>query len=109
MKKPINELDLDFDNTCSGLYVVYDITSNVDVSDVVMARNDAMAVEAFKKFVSDMKDKNKFSKFAIRNIGTYSHMSHRIIDGAEYDIVNDFEDLEGYSQEIYDYINKEEE
>lgn len=108
MKKPIEELDLDFDNTMSGLYVVYDITSNMDVSDVIMARNDAMAIEAFKKFVSDVKDKNKYSKFAIRNVGTYSHMSHRIIDSGEYDIINDNEDIEEYSQQIYEYINKEE-
>lgn len=110
MKKPVNELDLDFDNVISDLYVVYDTTTNLDVSDVVTARNDALAVEAFKKFLEDSQQrKNKFSHFVIRNIGMYSHKEHRLTCGAEYDILSDDEDIEAYSQEIYDFLNKDEE
>lgn len=57
MKKPIEELDLDFSMDMSGIYVVLDTTTNIEILSPTMIQNDAAAVGAFVKFMAEQKAK----------------------------------------------------
>lgn len=109
MKKPVKELDLDFDNTFVDLYVVVDTTTNLEVSPVMNIRNDAMAVDAFKHFIEEQKDKKPaYSKYELINLGTYNVNLHCMCSGDKYIVVTEDEDLEAYYKEIVEAIGKKE-
>lgn len=108
MKKPIEELDLDFDNEHVGLYVVYDTTTNIEVSGVFTLSNDAAAVGGFVTFMNEQKEKKKpFSKYVLKTVGFYSVVEHKILTGEEYEIISDDEDYEAYFEQICNILKKE--
>lgn len=110
MKTPIETLDLDFDPLRSDLYVVIDTTTNIEVSPLMPIKNDALAVDAFKKLCEEQKDKKApYSKFQLMNLGTYNNQEHKIECGDKYVVVDDSEDLEAYMKEIVSKISKNEE
>lgn len=105
MKKPIEELDTDFDNRTLGLYVVVDNTTNVEISGVFTLMNDAAAVGGFVQFMAENKDKKKpFSKYVLKSVGLYDILEHKIITGESYDIISDDEDYEEYFKEICELV-----
>lgn len=110
MKKPIKELDLDFDPNRNDLYVVIDTTTNIEVSPIMPIKNDALAVDSFKKFCEEMKEKKApYSKFRLLNVGTYNNQEHKIEAGDSYVVIDDSEDIEAYIKEVVDEISKNEE
>ena len=109
MSKPIAELDKDFDNRHSGLYVVYDSTTNIEVSAPFPMINDCAAVGGFVEFMKQNGEKKKpFSKYVLRSVGLYDVVEHRIMSGEEYDIIADDEDYEKYFKDICDELRKDE-
>lgn len=110
MKKPIEELDLDFSMDMSGIYVVVDSTTNIEILNPTMIQNDAAAVGAFVKFMAEQKAKKApFSRYVLKNVAAYSVIEHRMMSGESYDIISDDEDYEEYFKQICDTVyNKEE-
>ena len=109
MIKPIEELDKDFDNLHPGLYVVYDATTNIEVSSPFALINDCAAVGGFVEFMhQNAEEKKPFSKYVLRSIGLYDCVEHRIISGEEYDIVSDDEDYEKYFSDVCEMLKAEE-
>lgn len=109
MKKPC-ELDLDFDTSRVDLYVVVDTTTNLEISPVMSIRNDCLAVDAFKNFLAEQKDKKApYSHYVMINLGTYSNVKHKIESGDSYQLVSEDDDVENYLKEIVDYIKASEE
>lgn len=110
MKKPIEELDLDFSMDMSGIYVVVDSTTNIEILSPTVIQNDAAAVGAFVKFMEEQKEKKApFSRYVLKSVALYSVIDHRIVTGESYDIISDDEDYEEYFKTICDTVyNKEE-
>lgn len=110
MKKPIEELDLDFSMDMSGIYVVVDSTTNIEILSPTMIQNDAAAVGAFVKFMTEnIGKKAPFSRYVLKNVCAYSVIEHRIVSGESYDIISDDENFEEYFKQICDTVyNKEE-
>ena len=111
MKYEIGLLDKDFDNTWSGLYVIYDSSTNSEVSGVFPCLNDVCAIASFVKFMQEQKDKKSpFSRFVLRTVGVYNLLKHEISSGEGYDIISDDEDYESYFDEVCNLVrNKDEE
>lgn len=109
MIKPIETLDKDFDNRHAGLYVVYDSTTNIEVSSPFALINDCAAVGGFVEFMKQNGEKKKpFSKYVLRSIGLYDCVEHRMLSGEEYDIVSDDEDYDNYFNDICEMLKSEE-
>lgn len=108
MKKPIEELDIDFDNTINNLYVVYDSTTNLEVAAPFPLINDVAAVLAFQNLLSEKKDKPIFSKYVLKTIGVYDIQRHGLIDGTGYDILSDDEDVDAYVNSLVELVKSKE-
>lgn len=109
MKKPIDLLDTDFDHDITGLYVVIDTTTNLEVSSVLQMRNDIVAVESFNRFLKEQKNKAPYSHYLLRHIGYYSVISHNVMQPVEpYDIVDESEDVENYLKLIVEHLKHKE-
>lgn len=111
MKKPIEELVITFDGDMSGLYVVIDTTTNIEVAAPFPLKNDVLAVEAFRHLLADQKDKKAaYSHYVLRKVAEYSHIKHVIFEPLdEYDIISDDEDIDDYMNKIVDLVRKNEE
>lgn len=108
--KNIPELDLDFDNSRTDLYVVVDTTTNIEVSSVIQVKNDCLAVDAFKHFLEEQKDKKApYSHFVMINLGTYNTVQHVFESGDAYTLVTEDDNVEEYLKDIVNYIKSLEE
>ena len=108
--KNIPELDLDFDNSRVDLYVVVDTTTNLEVSPVIQVKNDCLAVDAFKHFLEEQKEKKApYSHFVMLNLGCYNLEKHKIENGEVYTLVTEDDNVEDYLNDIVNYIKSLEE
>ena len=73
MKQDFENLYLDFSNTGYSLYVVYDKTTGKDISGIIPAANDLVAVGSFVEFIEKQKDKiQPYSEYVLKLIGHYN-------------------------------------
>lgn len=106
----LEKLDLDFDNSRVDLYVVVDTTTNLEVSSVIQVKNDCLAVDAFKHFLDEQKEKKApYSHFVMLNIGSYNLEKHKIENGEVYTLVTEDDNVEDYLNDIVNYIKSLEE
>ena len=107
MKESYEKLSLDFVQTMYGLYVVYDKTTGRDVSGVITAANDLVAVGSFVKFLEAQKEKMEpYSEFVLRVVGMFDTISLKITNGEVADILSSKEDVNEYYDGLINYYNK---
>lgn len=107
MKLDFEKLDVEFSDDFYGLYVVYDNTTKVDISGVITAPNDLVAVGSFVDFVKNQKDKMKpYSEYILRRVGMFKRDVLNICDYEHFDILSSRENYEEYYDSLCNYYNK---
>lgn len=88
-----NSLVLFNDTRC--MYIVYDDVSKVELTDVLTAKNDVVAVQAFMSMLEKQKEKfNDYSIIRLVRIGTYDTDTHEICNNHKIEICSSNEDVE---------------
>lgn len=80
-----HEYDLDFVHpTLNNMYVVYDKVSGLNLSQVIVCKNDYVAIKGFEQFVLERKKDNRdYSIFILQRLGTINYESKKIFPNNE--------------------------
>ena len=107
MKKNYEELGIDFSQTNYSLYIVYDKTTGRDISGIITAANDLVAVGSFVQFLKDQKDKiQPYSEYVLRTVGLFDTLKLQLVDCIFEDILSSKEDVDKYYDGLINYYNK---
>ena len=107
MKKNYEELGIEFQQTQYNLYVVYDKTTSRDISGIMTASNDLVAVGSFVEFLEKEKDKIKpYSEYVLRAVGTFDCFNLKLTDGTPEDILSSKEDVKEYYDGLLNFYDK---
>lgn len=107
MKAKYEDLDIEFSNVDYNLYIVFDNTTNADVSGIIPGANDLVAIGSFVEFMDSQKDKIKpYSEYILRFIGRYDSMNHKLNNGETIDIISSKENVKEYYDGLINYYNK---
>lgn len=104
--------NLDFEhNEICGLYIIYDKVSKTQVSRIIEAKNDYVAILGFMKMVKDQEEKeHDISIYELYCLGDINYESKRIFESEEEDkfICNSRFDFEKFFDEAKAFINAQE-
>lgn len=106
----IFNLDFENDNVC-GLYIVYDKVSKTQVSRIIEAKNDYVAILGFEKMVKDQEEKeHDISIYELYCLGDINYETKRLYESDDEDkfICNSKFDFEKFFEEVKQFINSQE-
>lgn len=114
--KPENELFREFDdNNFSHIYSVIDKKTGVNISGLMLIKNDVLAVEAFKNFIEEQAKAGNikpYSEYSLQCLGVYNNQINVICESVrevEYEICTNHDDLETYWNNIVELCRQDEE
>ena len=103
-------LDFEHDTLCS-LYIIYDKVSKTQVSRIIEAKNDYVAILGFEKLLKDKEEKeHDISIYELYCLGDINYESKRIFESEDEDkfICNSNFDFEKFFEEVKLFINAQE-
>lgn len=114
--KPEKELYRDFDdNNHMFIYSVVDKKTNINISGLMLIRNDVLAVESFKTFIDEQTKEGHikpYSEYVLKCLGCYNRNENCICDScddSEYEICSSKDNLEEYWSNIVEICRQDEE